>query len=481
MATTDIGEALAGCGIVIVATTADVHGAVAQLAATHRSEHHSFILSPGKTGGALLFRRALAAVGEAPSLRIAEAQSMVFASRQREAGVDVIAEKARVPVAALPNDEDPDWLGPAVDLFPAWQQVDNVLETSFENIGSVLHPILTLLNAAAVEHRDDGLMYHRTPPRIAAALEALDAERRAAALAYGIATHLLSEWISTAYPGGSGLSLVEQLDETMAYRSVALPDSLDSRFLTEDVPTGLVPLHAFGAAAGVHMPLTASVIHMCCAVLDRDFWREGRNLAALGQATCRRTKPASCGSPRLMATLRPGDRVGWSNPPWMPTPRHRPRSGCAGRSGPACRRGRRDGGRGLERPAQPRQCGAAEVLAAASPDHPSRRQFPAGSSQAAELVAHLRYSLQLAGYYGGPASQVRALYFAGLPAACDQVRASFGSEIPTFRGDESMGETLAILGVASELIPASMSCQSQYDDALMTFGEQVVASVPRTG
>lgn len=97
-------------------------------------------------------------------------------------------------------------------------------------------------------------------------------------------------------------------------------------------------------------------------------------------------------------------------------------------------------------------------------------------SQAAELVAHLRYSLQLAGYYGGPASQVRALYFAGLPAACDQVRASFGSEIPTFRGDESMGETLAILGVASELIPASMSCQSQYDDALMTFGEQVVAS-----
>lgn len=282
VATTDIGEALAGCGIVIVATTADVHGAVAQLAATHRSEHHSFILSPGKTGGALLFRRALAAVGEAPSLRIAEAQSMVFASRQREAGVDVIAEKARVPVAALPNDEDPDWLGPAVDLFPAWQQVDNVLETSFENIGSVLHPILTLLNAAAVEHRDDGLMYHRTPPRIAAALEALDAERRAAALAYGIATHSLSEWISTAYPGGSGSSLVEQLDETMAYRSVALPDSLDSRFLTEDVPTGLVPLHAFGAAAGVHMPLTASVIHMCCAVLDRDFWREGRNLAALG-------------------------------------------------------------------------------------------------------------------------------------------------------------------------------------------------------
>jgi opine dehydrogenase len=57
---------------------------------------------------------------------------------------------------------------------------------------------------------------------------------------------------------------------------------LNARQILEDVPTGLVPLVSLGALAGVQTPACRAVTDVCCLLLDRDFWAEGRNARNLG-------------------------------------------------------------------------------------------------------------------------------------------------------------------------------------------------------
>ena len=69
---------------------------------------------------------------------------------------------------------------------------------------------------------------------------------------------------------------------------------------------------------------------------------------------------------------------------------------------------------------------------------------------------------------------VKALYFAGLPEACELVEKEFGARFQTFRGDETPLETLEKLGVPDRLIPKSMRESSVYDELRLSFGEELI-------
>jgi hypothetical protein len=69
---------------------------------------------------------------------------------------------------------------------------------------------------------------------------------------------------------------------------------------------------------------------------------------------------------------------------------------------------------------------------------------------------------------------VQAVYFAGLPEACQAVEKEFGGRFPTFRGDETPIESLKKLGVSEELIPKAILEQSVYDNLRMDFGKALL-------
>ena len=59
------------------------------------------------------------------------------------------------------------------------------------------------------------------------------------------------------------------------------PKTLDTRFITEDVPFGLVPLELLGAVTGVPLPLHQAGIALFDAICCRDFRGENDILPAL--------------------------------------------------------------------------------------------------------------------------------------------------------------------------------------------------------
>ena len=69
---------------------------------------------------------------------------------------------------------------------------------------------------------------------------------------------------------------------TGPYQWTPTPRSLDHKYVTEDVPCGLVAMSGLGSAAGVPTPVIDGLIALTSAMLRRDFRAEGRNLQRLG-------------------------------------------------------------------------------------------------------------------------------------------------------------------------------------------------------
>lgn len=95
---------------------------------------------------------------------------------------------------------------------------------------------------------------------------------------------------------------------------------------------------------------------------------------------------------------------------------------------------------------------------------------------AVELMGRFMHMLTSRGYYGGPDSRIKSVFFAGLMPACDRIDKEYNGRISTFRGGESAEETLLIMGVPLEDIPGTIKEGCQYDRDLEKFGESVIRS-----
>ena len=60
------------------------------------------------------------------------------------------------------------------------------------------------------------------------------------------------------------------------------PDSVDTRYLAEDIPFGLVPWSLIGRMYGLATPTIDAVIQMASVMLERDYLTDGLSPEDLG-------------------------------------------------------------------------------------------------------------------------------------------------------------------------------------------------------
>jgi opine dehydrogenase len=284
-ATTDLGLALAGARRILVTVPASGHADVARRCAPHLRDGHTVLLLPGRTGGALEFRRVLRRAGCRARVLLGETNTFPLASRSvAPASTVVHAAKAEVLAAALPAVRTPRLLAAWRAVLPALAPARSVLHTGLANVGAILHPVITLLNADRIAAGVPFDFYTTgvTPP-VAAALAAADAERLEVARAYGVAAHSLIDWIAAAY-GHRASTVQAAVGNNPAYVGIKAPTTLAHRYLHEDVPTGLVPLLALGEAAGLALPVLRGLVERARTARGARPWPGERSLEALGLA-----------------------------------------------------------------------------------------------------------------------------------------------------------------------------------------------------
>lgn len=281
--TTDIEEAVKGASIVMVTTVANAHRAVAKSIAPFVTEGMTIILNPGRTCGALVFNQTLKENGVTCRYYLGEAQTLVYACRVIENGkVNIIGVKDEVFLAGLPASDTDKILEIINPMYPCFIKADNVLRTSLENIGAMFHPCVCLFNAATIERQDEFWFYRDMTDQVARFIEKFDAERLAVGKAYGVDLLSVTEWIKFAYKDTEGETLCERMKNNPAYHDIKAPGTIFTRQLTEDIPTGVLPIMELGKAAGVDVSLHESMIHTIEALLEMDLHTNGRSLKNLG-------------------------------------------------------------------------------------------------------------------------------------------------------------------------------------------------------
>lgn len=282
---TDLKKVIEGAEVIMVTTIANAHSTLAEQMAPILQENQVVVLNPGRTGGALEFLQTIKKNGCVNNVYVAEAQTLVYACRIVEDGVvNVIGVKDKVLISSVNSKRTQYVLDKVKPLYPCFEAAENVLRTSLENIGAIFHPCVLLFNAATIERQSDFWFYRDMTPAIADFIETFDRERLAVGHAYGINLLSVREWISYAYPNTKGETLCEKMVNNPSYYAIKSPSTIFTRQLTEDIPTGVLPIVELGKVAGVDVSLMESMINICSTLLQIDFRRNGRTLKHLGLA-----------------------------------------------------------------------------------------------------------------------------------------------------------------------------------------------------
>jgi len=283
MVTNNLKEAVEETDIIMVVTTATAHRELARQMSKFLDDGQTIVLNPGRTGGALEFRNILRQSGLDKHIYVAEAQTLVYACRLRHTGsVNIIGVKERVLLAALPSSDTEIVIKRLRPLYRCFYPAPNILATGFENIGAVFHPCVVLFNEAAIERGQHFFFYRDMTPALSRMIEAIDHERLLVAKAYGIRPISAVDWVAYAYTGVEGNTLCERMQNNPAYYEILAPTSIECRQITEDIPTGIIPMAELGRAAHVATPMFDALITMCSTLLQRNFTAEGRTLKNLG-------------------------------------------------------------------------------------------------------------------------------------------------------------------------------------------------------
>jgi len=284
LASTNIKECIKGVDVLMVVVPANAHRFIAEASAPYLKENQVVILNPGRTGGALEFYNVLRQNKLKRFPFIAEAQTFLYASRALgPAHARIFSVKNSVPLATLPAYWIPGVLKIINRAFPQFIPGDNIFKTSFENIGAVFHPALTILNAGWIESTYGDFEYYikGASKSVAQVLEKLDKERLDVAAALGIKVMSAKAWLYTAY-SAAGSNLHEAIQDNPGYLGIKAPDRLHHRYVDEDVPMSLVPLASIGDMLKVETPTMKSIIRFASIMRGKDFWKRGRTVQNLG-------------------------------------------------------------------------------------------------------------------------------------------------------------------------------------------------------
>ncbi|WP_416839986.1 NAD/NADP octopine/nopaline dehydrogenase family protein [Haloferax sp. DFSO52] len=288
--TSDPAAAVSDADLVLQAVPNFAFRAFVETVGPHLSEGQALVLLSANTMSALEYRRLLDDVG-APEIRLGETPSLAYAVRKTSpSSVNVLGFKKKLIVAGLPascSEELADLMDAA---FPTdIEAADSVLETSLYNANPVIHPVGALLNAGEIESPDEEYyLYQNVTDSIGRVMTKVDEERIAIGEALGYDIKSVGEIFLDWYGIGENeyyATTVNSIRISQIHGPIQGPDSLDHRYVTEDVPYGLVPLSEMGDAAGVETPAIDSLITIADVVHHTDYRANGRTLDVCGVPT----------------------------------------------------------------------------------------------------------------------------------------------------------------------------------------------------
>jgi len=280
--TQDLETAVKDVDVIMIAIPAFAHKDIAKKIAPYLKTDQIIILNPGRTFGTIEFKQIIDEKRKNLNVYIAETQTLLFTARAlKKHKVRIFKIKDAINFCSYPEKNNFFIKDTLKDIFPQFQPVDNYLQLTLNNIGMLLHPTITLLNSGSIENGLDFKYYKEgASKRICQILETIQLEINQIFRKLGVRRFDFCKWANQVY-GVSGKSIFESIQKIDSYEEINSPYKLETRYFTEDVPTGLVPLASLGRFLNVNTPTIDSIIHLSSVLCGIDFWEEGRTIENL--------------------------------------------------------------------------------------------------------------------------------------------------------------------------------------------------------
>jgi len=283
--TTDFALALAGNELVLLIVPAYAHRPFAEACADHLQPDQVVVLMPG-TLGSLEFAQAVRRHAKARNVVLAETDTAPYVCRKvAPAAAHIWGVVKGLGLGVFPSSQGERVRRLLEPLFPGMHLYPHVVACGLAAMNPVVHPAGVLLNAGRIEYaRGDFYFYEEgVTPSVCRLILGVDRERLAIARALDIDLLPVAEAFHAAGFGPKG-DLWATINGSQMLTQLRAPGSVETRWLTEDVPYGLAAWAALGEQFGVPTPILNALVDLASAAAGIDFRRLTRTPQALGIA-----------------------------------------------------------------------------------------------------------------------------------------------------------------------------------------------------
>ena len=277
---TNLKDVVEGTAHIMVSIQALGHEELANmLTPLIRPEQYLFIM-PGNAGS-FVFAKEFRDKGVKAT--IAETITFPYGCRKTsEKSVNISRLLAGNMLAALPSKNLENSLKVFRKFYPDVLKLDNVLEAALYNPNIILHPAATILNMARIEYAkgDFGLYQEGFSPSVMKVLDALDREIMQICEKLGMRVLSYKEIMEMRYKK----SFDEHFYGVMREKGSKGPFDVQTRYITEDVPTGMVLVSSIGRWLNLPTPTFDAFIQLGGLMNDTDYWGNGLTVDKIGIA-----------------------------------------------------------------------------------------------------------------------------------------------------------------------------------------------------
>ncbi len=274
-------DAVVDADAVVIALPGYAHKMALEAAAPHVREGQPIIISSHMSFGALYLSKLLAARGVQASI-IAWGTTLTTGRQSSLSEVNVMTVRQKLDLATVPESAIDAGQALCSKIFgDRFVKRDGLLAIALSNLNPQNHLGIALLNLTRMERGEDWGQGENVTPTVGRLIEALDLERLAIAKSFGLTVRTVQEHFSLSFhvPMG-GVSEMNQEMHRQGRGGMG-PKTVDSRYVLEDVPFGLLPTTLLGRLAGVPATLHESGITLLSAAYGREFSLENDLLSEL--------------------------------------------------------------------------------------------------------------------------------------------------------------------------------------------------------
>lgn len=273
--------------LIYITTQTTVHEALIKRIAPLLQDGQTILITPGYFSTAYFLKHC-----PGKDLTIVEGESSTIDCRINEEGVVRVGfRNVRNPVGVYPTRNLPLVKEKLDSMQFNYVYLANVIEAALHNPNMIVHTVGAVMSIPRIEKtKGDYCMYWEVwTPSVYRILEGLDNEKMNVLERFGC--ERLNYFNACKYRN----SLDDDMDAKAVFEEYAAspyrakgPTVVDSRYISEDVPQGLVMLEALSKHLGLATPVCTALIELATAALGRDMRAEGRTLECLGEENIRK-------------------------------------------------------------------------------------------------------------------------------------------------------------------------------------------------